>query len=257
MDSQTSQSPSGLKAMNDLFFQKLVEDNDAAGEMLNALLGRQDLQVETIYPQTLIADPGEGCVRIGTIAKVKQGGEDFFYSLTLLHEDKRDPVKLARIINDLIADTSSVQSGKTVSPDRIASIFLTESDLFGAGKPKYETEMKIRGSNIILPAFKPQQIFINAQIDNGSSAASLMQILSSGESCSKGFPAVSARLIELKENGIFPYQKDDRLTGMLDYEYILGYETAKTHYEYEVNYLNGEVERLRHQLEDLLGIADI
>ena len=185
-----------LNGIDDILFQKIMEDRAAAQEILQTIMQDDSLSLVWIAPQTSLRSmPGRSVV-LDCLCKDMQGR---YFATEVQKADNDDHQKRVRY-NGSSIDTYFSEKGITFQEvPEVFSIFLTKFDLFHSGKAVCQVRRIVDPiGRVVSNGF--HEIYINAAVNDGSKAAQLMQYLLCTEDCNPVFPKVSARVQFLKHN---------------------------------------------------------
>lgn len=185
-----------LNLMDDVFFQKVAEDDAVCEEIVRVLLQKPDLKVVETHTQRFLRNIGAHSVILDLIC---QDGDGVQINVEVQKSDDDDHVKRARF-NISNIDTVFTEKGLDYKelPD-IYVVFLTRSDIFKEGKTIYHLGMSIQetGTPISDGVYR---IFANCAVDDGSDIAGLMQYFKNTKGENSKFPKLSKRVKYFKES---------------------------------------------------------
>lgn len=159
-----------LRLIDDDFMSKVFEDRECTEVLLRAILKKKDLQVKAVKTQYDIHNLQGRSVRLDVIAEDKSGQ---IFDIEIQRSNKRAAPKRARY-NSSIIDANITNPGddyKNLKETYV--IFITEKDVFGAGKLLYHIDRTIKETK------KPfgddaHIIYVNSQIQNNTSLGKIM-----------------------------------------------------------------------------------
>lgn len=186
-----------LNIIDDTFFHKVAEDTKACEELLQILLEDKTIQLEENIPQYSLRNIGKRSVILDLLCKTLQGK---YICMEVEKSTRHHHLKRVRYnISNL--DTRTAEKGIefTQLPD-ITYLYLTRKDFFASSKTihqiiRYDKETGEKSENGI------HEIYINAELNDGSKRAKLMKYLIKTEGYPPDFPKISARVHQLKEEG--------------------------------------------------------
>ncbi|MCI9390743.1 MAG: Rpn family recombination-promoting nuclease/putative transposase [Lachnospiraceae bacterium] len=185
-----------MDLMDDVFFQKVVEDKTVCEEILRVLLQAPDLKVIEAQTQRFLRNIGAHSVILDLIC---QDGDGAQINVEVQKSDEDDHVKRARF-NISNIDTTFTEKGLYYKdlPD-IYVVFLTRSDIFKEGKTVYHLGMSIKETGTLVDD-GVYRIFANCAVDDGSDIAGLMQYFKTTKGANSKFPRLSKRVRYFKES---------------------------------------------------------
>lgn len=185
-----------MDLMDDVFFQKVTEDEAVCEEILRILLQKPDLRVIEAQTQRFLRNIGAHSVILDLICQDVDGAQ---INVEIQKSDDDDHVKRARF-NISNIDTTFTEKGIDYKdlPD-IYVVFITKSDIFKEGETIYHLDMSIKetGTPVSDGVYR---IFVNCAIDDGSDIAGLMQYFKNTEGENNKFPKLSKRVKYFKES---------------------------------------------------------
>ena len=136
----------GFRLMDDDFMSKCFEENIPCTELvLSIVLGRNDLQVESVHTQYTIANLQGRSVRLDILATDDAGKR---YNIEIQRADRGAGAKRARY-NSSLLDANLLEAGADCDklPETYV-IFITEHDVLGSKLPIYHIDRTIAETNI-------------------------------------------------------------------------------------------------------------
>lgn len=200
-----------LNIMDDIFFQKIVEDKEVCEEILQVILQKPRLKVVEAQTQKFLRNIGTHSVILDLICQDEDGSH---INVEVQKSDDDDHVKRVRF-NISNIDTAFTERGIDYRelPD-IYVVFLTRFDVFKERKTIYHLGMSIQETGTPV-SDGVHRIFANCAVDDGSDIAQLMQYFKNTEGENRKFPKLSKRVEYFRE----PQKGEDLMSQMLD-EYI-------------------------------------
>jgi hypothetical protein len=228
-----------LTPMDDLFFQKFMEEKDVVEEMLQTFLDRKDLKVKSVFPQKSLANLQGRSVRLDSLSEVLMNTKKVYVNIESQKTDNDDHFRRIRFHNSLITSNFALPNTKFAMIPDVICIYMTLFDPFRKNRSLYFIDRIVRGTNIIAEN-GIQEIYVNAAADDGTPVSRLMKVMSTTDGYSEEFPTVSAKKKQFKdsekgENGMKPWYQD-----IMDEEFQQGYEKAKAEAAEEIRSANEE-----------------
>lgn len=130
-----------MRMFDDTFMSAVFDKRpEETAYLINTVLGRDDIIVDSAKSQFFIANPYGYSVRLDILAHEKSGSA---FHVEVQRDMAGASVQRARFSAALV-DSTLLKRGQDYEqlPDRY-TIFITERDKFGAGLPVYEAENKI------------------------------------------------------------------------------------------------------------------
>lgn len=159
-----------LCLIDDEFMSKVFEDKECAEVLLRAILKKKDLKVKDVRIQYDIKNLQGRSVRLDILAEDETGK---FYNVEVQRNNHGAIPKRARY-NSSLLDANITDAGddyKNLAETYI--IFITENDIFNAGKPLYHVERIVKETK---KSFGDEShiIYVNSQIQNNITLGRLM-----------------------------------------------------------------------------------
>lgn len=160
----------GLCLIDDEFMSKVFEDKECAEVLLRAILKKRDLKVTDVRVQYDIKNLQGRSIRLDILAEDEAGK---LYNVEVQRNNHGAAPKRARY-NSSLLDANITDAGedyKNLAETYV--IFITENDIFNAGKPLYHVERMVKETK---KSFGDEAhiIYVNSQIQNNSELGRLM-----------------------------------------------------------------------------------
>ena len=167
---------SQLNVMDDLFFQKMVEDMDVCEEMLRILLTMPALKMAQTQPQRFIRNVDAHSVVLDLLCEDENGN---IITVEVQKTDNDDHQKRMRY-NLANIDTTFVEKGiKYADLPDIYAIFISPFDLFRANCTAYHVNRCLLETGDIVNN-GIHELYVNAAVNDGSDIVDLMQYFMNG-----------------------------------------------------------------------------
>ena len=179
-----------LNAIDDVFFQKLMESKAVAQELLQVILQKKNLKVVQCAVQLSLRNIGSHSVVLDAVCRDEA---DNWYNVEVQKADSDDYQKRARF-NMANMDTKFTEKG--VPYDKLPEIyviFITNFDIFKRGKTVYNIGRIIKETGDAVYN-GTHELYINTAVDDGSEIAELMQYMKKTEGENRRFPQLSQRV---------------------------------------------------------------
>ena len=122
-----------LKPMDDIFFEKLVEDAAVCQEILQTILGEPELKVVRVIPQNSIRNLQGRSVRLDTLCERE---DNSFCNIEVQKSDDDDHVRRVRYQASCITANITETGVKFEKVPNLCMIYISRFDMFGAGRNK-------------------------------------------------------------------------------------------------------------------------
>lgn len=159
-----------MRLIDDIFMSKVFEDRACAEVLLRAILKKNDLKVKNVNVQYDIKNLQGRSVRLDILAEDEIGK---IYDIEVQRSNTGADAKRARY-NISLLDANITEPGDTYK--KLAEtyvIFITESDVFKAGKAVYHIDRVIRETKKIFED-EAHIIYVNSQKQNNTTLGRIM-----------------------------------------------------------------------------------
>ncbi len=163
-----------FRLIDDTFMTKVFEDKECAQLLLRVILDRDDLTVESTITQWEIKDLQGRSTRLDIYAVDRAGKH---YDIEVQRDNQGAEPRRARY-NGSLMDANSLRAGQEVGElPEVYVVFITEHDLFKAGKPIYTIDRTIAELDGALFNDGSHIIYVNSEIRDETKLGRLMQDL--------------------------------------------------------------------------------
>lgn len=159
-----------MRLIDDIFMSKVFEDRACAEVLLRAILKKNDLKVKNVNVQYDIKNLQGRSVRLDILAEDEIGK---IYDIEVQRSNTGADAKRARYNSSLLG-ANITEPGDTYK--KLAEtyvIFITESDVFKAGKAVYHIDRVIRETKKIFED-EAHIIYVNSQKQNNTTLGRIM-----------------------------------------------------------------------------------
>ena len=159
-----------MRLIDDIFMSKVFEDRACAEVLLRAILKKNDLKVKNVNVQYDIKNLQGRSVRLDILAEDEIGK---IYDIEVQRSNTGADAKRARY-NSSLLDANITEPGdiyKKLAETYV--IFITESDVFKAGKAVYHIDRVIRETKKIFED-EAHIIYVNSQKQNNTTLGRIM-----------------------------------------------------------------------------------
>lgn len=187
----------GFRLLDDDFMGKVFEDKDCAQLLLQIILDRDDLTVQSAHGQHEIKNLQGRSVRLDILA-VDAAGR--IYNIEIQRDDRGAGVKRARYNSSLIDANITAPGDGYEKLNETYVIFITERDVLQAGLPIYHIERTVRETGAAF-GDGAHIIYVNSQIKNATRLGKLMHDFSCTSAGDMYYNILADRVRYFKENG--------------------------------------------------------
>lgn len=186
---------SKLNIIDDTMFHKMAEDSGVCEEIICTILEDETIKVCSNEPQMSLRNTGSRSVILDVLCEDADG---HFMNIEVQKADDDDHQRRVRYNRSNI-DTYMTEKGLKFKeiPD-VYVIYISRSDFFQEKRTIYHIERRIQETGTLVDnGF--HEVYVNAEIHDGSRIANLMQYMNHTTGQQAEFPRVSARVKYFKE----------------------------------------------------------
>lgn len=179
-----------LKPIDDIFFEKIIEDKNVCEEILRVILEDDKLEVLSVTPQRSVKNLYGRSVRLDAFCKL---GNNEFSNIEVQKSDSDDHVRRVRYNEACItANNTEVGTDFIHVPD-VTMVYISVFDMFKKGKTIYRCRtVDVLTGTIVDNGLK--EIYVNTAVNDGTTIAELMVCFLQEQVNNKKFPLLSARV---------------------------------------------------------------
>ena len=186
----------GFRLLDDDFMSKVFEDKECTEFLLQIILNRNDLKVQSVHGQHDIKNLQGRSVRLDILAVDTIGR---VHNIEIQRSDKGAGVKRARY-NSSILDANITEAGdKYEDLNESYVIFITENDVLKAGLPIYHVDRIVRETGELFND-ESHIIYVNSQIKNETALGKLMHDFSCTDAKDMNYKILADRVRYFKED---------------------------------------------------------
>ena len=160
----------GFRLLDDDFMSKVFEDKKCTEFLLQIILNRKDLRVESIQVQYDIKNLQGRSIRLDILAIDIKGR---VYNIEIQRNDKGAGVKRARYNSSLIDANITEPGDKYQNLNESYVIFITENDIMKKGLPIYHVDRIVRETGEMF-GDESHIIYVNSQVKDQTALGKLM-----------------------------------------------------------------------------------
>lgn len=180
--------------LSDTFMSVALRDQAAAQEVIRIFTGIPDLKIVSLSTQVRLPRMVSHDAILDVVAEDSSGK---IYNIEVQRADNLDHAKRVRYYGAML-DTACLEKGAGYEElPEVYVIYLSERDLWKAGKTVYTVEKKLSGTEI--PYSDGMHIiFVNAEANDGTEIARTMQYFKVSDPMDQSHGALSKRVHYLK-----------------------------------------------------------
>ena len=179
-----------LRPIDDVFFEKLIEDRAVCEEILRVVLEDKSLEVLMVTPQKSIKNLYGRSVRLDAMCKLASGN---LCNIEVQTSDNDDYVKRVRYNEASITSNNTKIGTKFIDVPDVTMVFISTFDVFGKGKTIYHCRTVIEETKEAIDNGLIE-IYVNTAINDGSTIAELMECFLQKQVNNKKFPLLSKKV---------------------------------------------------------------
>ena len=181
--------------LSDTFMSLCLKDKGACEHVLRTLTGVSDLNVKEVRTQERMVKLASHDAILDVFAEDSKGQ---FYNIEIQRSSSVDHAKRTRFYGAMI-DSEMLAKGKTYAelPD-VYIIYISEKDIWKAGHTSYAVKKYFENTNMRYDDGK-YVIYVNAEVDDGTETAKLMQYFKTANPEDQSQGALSERVRYLKD----------------------------------------------------------
>ena len=227
----------GFNVMDDVFFQKMMEDKEVCEEILRIILENSKMRVIECVPQASIKNLNGKSVVLDVLCRDSDGK---YCNVEVQKADDDDHQKRVRY-NAALVSMYTMQAGKDYKelPD-VKVVFISRFDVFKADHAMYHVDRVVRETGQKVENGQ-SEIYVNAKVKDQTSVSELMEYFTDSNGRKEICPKLSNRVMMFKTE-----QKEvTEMCELMEKERLAGQEEGK----------QGERIRLIVNLVDKMGMS--
>lgn len=184
-----------LNVVDDVFFNKIVEDPEVCEEILRVILNMPTLRVIKLEVQRFIRNVGTKSVILDVLCQDDTGK---LMNMEMQKANDDDHIKRVRYYAANL-DTLAAEKGKEYHelPD-LYMVYITRKDFLQGKKVIYHVERRLAETGKVVYN-GVNEIYVNTAIYDGTNLAELMRLFTNSSYYDPKFPKTSARIRYFKE----------------------------------------------------------
>ena len=183
-----------LRPIDDIFFEKLVEDETVCEEILRVILNNPELQVTSMTPQKSIKNLWGRSVRLDLLCKLSNG---ILCNLEVQKTDCEDHVRRMRYHEACITSNNTRTGTQFEAVPNVIMIYISDFDLYKKARSIYHCRTTVDETNQEVENGLTE-IYVNTKVDDGTEISELMRCFLQTDVKNENFPRLSARVNYLK-----------------------------------------------------------
>ena len=184
----------GFNVMDDVFFQKMMEDKEACEELLRIILEDSGVQVIECIPQASLKNLIGKSVILDVLCLARDGS---YYNVEVQKSDDDDHQKRVRY-NTALVSMYTMQAGKDYKElPEVKAVFISKFDIFHGNHAMYHVDRVVRETGQKVENGQ-SEIYVNAKVKDRTSVSELMEYFTDSNGRKEICPKLSDRVMLFK-----------------------------------------------------------
>ena len=179
-----------LRPIDDVFFEKIIEDKAVCEEILRVILEDDGLEVLSVTPQSSQKNLWGRSVRLDAFCKLGNGG---YCNIEVQKSDNDNHVKRVRYNASCITSNNTEIGEKFINVPDVTMVYISTFDIFKKGRTTYHCKTVIEETNDAVDNGLTE-VYVNTAVNDGSTIAELMECFLQEQVNNKKFPLLSSRV---------------------------------------------------------------
>ena len=178
-----------MNPIDDAMFVKMAEDLGFCEELLQVIMGDKELKVLEHHHQHVVKNlQGRSC----TLDLLCKLGTGHTVLVEVQKADDDDHQRRVRYESSVLTANITDPGTKFEKVPDVISVFISRFDLFASSRSTYHVDRVLRETGQVVDN-GAMEIYVNAQIDDGTDVADLMKVFSEDAVYDDRFPNASER----------------------------------------------------------------
>lgn len=179
-----------LRPIDDVFFEKIIEDKAVCEEILRVILEDDKLEVLSVTPQSSQKNLWGRSVRLDAFCKLGNGS---YCNIEVQKSDNDDHVRRVRYNASCITSNNTEVGVNFIDVPDVTMVYISTFDIFKKGRTIYHCKTVIEETNDAVDNGL-KEIYVNTAVNDGSTIAELMECFMQEQVNNKKFPLLSSRV---------------------------------------------------------------
>lgn len=168
---KTREQVKKLRPIDDIFFEKIIEDKNVCEEILRVILQDNELEVLAVTPQNSIKNLWGRSVRLDAFCKLGTGK---FCNIEVQKSDNDDHVKRVWYNAACITANNTEVGADFIEVPDVCMVYISTFDMFNRGKTIYHCKTVVEETgDAVENGLK--EVYVNTKINDGTTIAELME----------------------------------------------------------------------------------
>ena len=189
-----------LRPIDDVFFEKLIEDRAVCEEILRVILEDEILEVLSVTPQSSQKNLWGRSVRLDAFCRL---GDGTLVNIEVQTGNQDDYIRRVRYNASCITSNNTKVGARFLEVPDVTMVFISSFDIFKRGKTIYHCKTVIEETSEVVDNGLTE-IYVNTVVHDGSTIADLMECFIKEQFQHEMFPLLSKRVWYYKndESGV-------------------------------------------------------
>lgn len=179
-----------LRPIDDVFFEKIIEDKAVCEEILRVILEDDKLEVLSVTPQSSQKNLWGRSVRLDAFCKLGNGS---YCNIEVQKSDNDDHVRRVRYNASCITSNNTEVGANFIDVPDVTMVYISTFDIFKKGRTIYHCKTVIEETNDAVDNGL-KEIYVNTAVNDGSTIAELMECFMQEQVNNQKFPLLSSRV---------------------------------------------------------------
>ena len=179
-----------LRPIDDVFFEKLIEDREVCEENLRVILEDEKLEVLSVTPQSSQKNLWGRSVRLDAFCRL---GNGTLVNIEVQTGKQDDYIRRVRYNASCITSNNTKVGAKFLDVPDVTMVSISSFDIFQRGKTIYHCRTVIEETKDVVENGLTE-IYVNTAIHDGSTIADLMECFTKEQFQHEKFPLLSKRV---------------------------------------------------------------
>lgn len=197
LNSESYKEVQKLKPIDDIFFEKIIEDKNVCEEILRVILEDEELEVLFVTTQKSIKNLQGRSVRLDAFCKLGNGK---LCNIEVQKSNNDDHVRRVRYNASCITANNTEVGDDFIDVPDVTMVYISAFDMFKKGRTIYHCKSVIEETGDALDNGL-REIYVNTKINDGSTIAELMKCFTQEHVNNQKFPMLS--------NKVWYYKNDE------------------------------------------------
>ncbi|WP_026653446.1 PD-(D/E)XK nuclease family transposase [Butyrivibrio proteoclasticus] len=196
---ETLEQVKRLKPIDDVFFERLMENKAVCQEILRVILDDNKLIVKSVVAQRDIQNLYGRSVRLDALCILGNGA---ICNIEVQKSDNDDHVKRVRYNASLITANKTPKNSMFADVPNLLMVFISRFDIFNRGRNIYHAHTVITDDGVGYPAIDNglSEVYVNTAVKDGTALSELMTCFESENVDNAKFPILSKEVQYYKNN---------------------------------------------------------